>query len=327
MDANPRAGPSLDWPQVIPMTPDRINDLRRQKYNATVLSLTKVHSDLMILRVRPDAPLQPHQPGQYTTLGLGYWEPRHPGCQEEAPLSPDEEARLARRSYSISHPVLADGSLAPDQSDHLEFYVVLVRRTPREAAPVLTPRLFMLRQGDRLNMGEKIAGHFTLAGVRPDDSVLFLSTGTGEAPHNYMLWKLLRENHRGRILAACCVRYRRDLGYLAAHEALMRAHPNYHYVGMTTREQEGQGGKVYVQDALISGELERRLGAPLDPARTHVFLCGNPAMIGVPEKDRETGEMKYPEVPGVLELLVKRGFQLDQPAKKVRGNVHYEEYW
>ena len=42
--------------------------------------------------------------------------------------------------------------------------------------------------------------------------MLFLATGTGEAPHNYMLWELLRRGHTGRILSACCVRYRRDLG-------------------------------------------------------------------------------------------------------------------
>ena len=310
------------------MTPDRINELRREKYNAIVLRLTKVHSDLMIIRVRPDSPVPPHQPGQYTTLGLGFWEPRHPGCQEEA-LKPEEEARLARRSYSISHPILDDegAALAAPQNEYLEFYVVLVRESDRPQPPALTPRLFMLRQGDRIYLGEKITGHFTLAGVKPTDSVLFLSTGTGEAPHNYMLWELLRNNHQGRILSACCVRYARDLAYLPTQERLMRQHPNYVYLPLTTREGVGPGGKKYVQDLIISGELERSLGKPLDPASTHVYLCGNPAMIGVPVKDRETGELKYPEVPGAIELLVKRGFQTDQPAKKLRGNVHYEEYW
>jgi ferredoxin/flavodoxin---NADP+ reductase len=254
------------------MTPDRINELRREKYNATVLRLIKTHSDLMLIRVKPDSPLQPHLPGQYTTLGLGFWEPRHPGCQEEPELSPEEEARLGRRSYSISHPVLDDegAALAAPQSEFLEFYVVLVREASREKPPVLTPRLFMLRQGDRLNMGEKITGHFTLAGVKPDDSVIFLSTGTGEAPHNYMLWELLRNKHPGRIVAACCVRYARDLAYRATHETLMQQFPNYTYLPMTTREGVGPGGKRYVQDLLISGDLERLLGKPLDPASTHV---------------------------------------------------------
>jgi ferredoxin--NADP+ reductase len=163
--------------------------------------------------------------------------------------------------------------------------------------------------------------------VRPDDTVLFLSTGTGEAPHNYMLWDLLRRGHRGRILSACCVRYRRDLGYLATHEELTRRYPHYAYLPLTTREADTVGHKVYIQDLIASGQLEERLGRPLDPERTHVFLCGNPKMIGVPDKDRETGKLLYPQPPGVIELLQQRGFHPDQPALKVKGNIHYEEYW
>jgi ferredoxin--NADP+ reductase len=184
----------------------------------------------------------------------------------------------------------------------------------------------MLEEGARLYLGEKITGAFTLEGVKDDDTVLFLSTGTGEAPHNYMLWELLRRGHRGRILSACCVRYKRDLGYLATQETLVKRYPNYVYLPMTTREP-GQASKAYIQDVLISGELERQVGKPLDPATTHVFLCGNPSMIGIPEKDATTGEWVYPTVPGVIELMTRRGFQMDRPAQKFRGNIHFEKYW
>jgi ferredoxin--NADP+ reductase len=185
----------------------------------------------------------------------------------------------------------------------------------------------MLREGDRLFLSEKITGNFTIDPDKPGDNVLFLSTGTGEAPHNYLLWELLRRNHTGRILSACCVRYRRDLGYLTTHETLMKNYPNYAYVPLTTRETETINQKVYIQDLLSSGEMERRLGAPLDPAHTHVFLCGNPKMIGVPEKDRQTGQRVYPRPLGVIEILEQRGFKVDQPNIKVKGNIHYEEYW
>lgn len=310
------------------MTPEQITDLRRAKYNATVVRLVKRHSDLMILRVRPDLPRPVHQPGQYTVLGLGMWEPRFPGCQEET-LQPGDEMKLGRRSYSISCSVLDDDGelLDIDRTDWLEFYIVLVRDRAGPSAPLLTPRLFMLKEGDRLHLGEKITGHFTLEGVKPDDTVLFLSTGTGEAPHNYMLWQLLRRQHRGRILAACCVRYARDLGYLPIQEQLMARYPNYKYLALTTREGVGPGGKVYIQDLITSGELVNQLGRPLDPATTHVYLCGNPKMIGIPEKDRATGEMRYPQPPGVIELLTKQGFRSDEPAKKFHGNIHYEKYW
>lgn len=310
------------------MTPEQLVQLRRERYNATVVYLRKIHSDLMILRVRSDAPRPPHQPGQYSTLGLGFWEPRFPGCQEEK-LAAQDEGKLARRAYSISCSVLGtDGELERiDKTDWLEFYIVLVRDSAREQAPALTPRLFMMREGDRLFMGEKIAGRYTLDPVKPGDAVIFLSTGTGEAPHNYMLWELLRRGHRGKILSACCVRYRRDLGYLPMQEELMRRHPGYTYLSLTTREAETAGQKVYIQDLIQSGQLEDCLDQKLDPATTHVYLCGNPNMIGVPVKDFTTGQRSYPQPLGVIEILEKRGFQVDQPQSKIKGNVHFEEYW
>lgn len=310
------------------MTPEEITELRTQKYNATVMRLLKVHSDLLVMRVRPDFPRPVHKPGQYGTLGLGFWEPRAPGCQEEEDLGPDDEKKLAIRSYSLSCSLLDKrGELIDiERADWLEYYVVLVRQSSTVRSPALTPRLFMLREGDRLHVGKKITGNFTLDPVKPQDTVIFLGTGTGEAPHNYMLWELLRRNHSGRILSACCVRYHRDLAYRSIHDELMQRHPNYTYLPMTTRET-GNTTKVYIQDLVESGELEERLGQSLDPARTHVFLCGNPKMIGVPEKDRETGQRVYPQTKGVIEILEKRGFQCDQPQVKLKGNIHYEEYW
>jgi ferredoxin/flavodoxin---NADP+ reductase len=310
------------------MTPEQITELRRQRYNATVVHLHKPNPELMMIRVKPDFPVPPHQPGQYSSLGLGNWEPRFPGSQVEE-LKEGEESRVVLRAYSISHPILIDGKLMEGECrEWLEFYIVMVQQAPAGArAPGLTPRLFMLRTGDRLRLNEKIAGSFTLEGVEPDQSVIFLSTGTGEAPHNYMLWDLLRRGHRGRILAACCVRFRRDLGYLPVHEALMKQFANYTYLSLTTREASADGRKVYIQDLITSGQLEQQLGAALDPAKTHVFLCGNPKMIGIPTLDRETGQRVYPKPPGVIEILEGRGFRVDDSRGKVRGNIHYEKYW
>lgn len=311
------------------MTPEQIAEHRQEHYNATIIWLRKANPDLAIMRVRPDAPLAPHQPGQYTALGLGFWEPRSPGCQDEIPAldASGQMERMARRSYSISCSILDEHGKLLDRTgvDWLEFYIVLVRTA--EKAPALTPRLFLLKEGDRLFMGEKITGHFTLDPVKPGDAVVFLSTGTGEAPHNYMLWELLRRQHAGRILSACCVRYRQDLGYLALHEELMRRYPNYTYLSLTTREADTVKHKVYIQDLITSGQLEERLGVSLDPATTHVFLCGNPKMIGAPTKNRETGQSVYPQPTGVVELLEQRGFQVDRPREKLKGNIHFEEYW
>lgn len=309
------------------MIPAEWAPLREKHYNATVVSLQKPNSDLMVLRVRPDFPVPPHKPGQYSTLGMGQWEPRAPDCQDELP-KPADDRKLIRRAYSISCSVLdEDGKLFDmPRTGWLEFYIVLVRQSD-QGPPALTPRLFTLNEGDRLFLGEKIAGHYTLDPVKPGDTVLFLSTGTGEAPHNYMLWELLRREHTGKILAACCVRYRRDLAYVPIHDELMRRYPNYSYLSLTTREATNAGQKVYIQDLIASGQLEERLGHKLDPATTHVYLCGNPKMIGVPITDKTTGAKVYPQPPGVVEILEQRQFQLDQPSLKLKGNIHVEEYW
>jgi len=107
----------------------------------------------------------------------------------------------------------------------------------------------------------------------------------------------------------------------------MRDFPNYIYMSLATREPSTTGRKVYIQDLITSGQLEERLGQTLEPARTHVFLCGNPKMIGVPEIDRQTGQRVYPQPSGVIELLERRGFRVDEPRTRTRGNIHFEKYW
>lgn len=309
------------------LTQSQIEESRNAKYNATVVSIRKVHSDLMVLRVKPDKAIRPHRAGQYTLLGLGFWEPRADGCQVEN--LPDEEyGKLARRAYSVSSSILGDGDSLHDPSLHdwLEFYIVLVRESGREIAPALTPRLFCLKEGDRLFMGEKITGNYNLSLVKPEDDVIFFSTGTGEAPHNYMTLELLRNKHQGRILSACCVRYSKDFGYVSIHEKLMAKTPHYKYLQLATREGD-PSKKRYLQDLVLSGELESHLGHKIDPAKTHVFLCGNPAMIGAPNKDKETGERVFPKPQGIIEILENLGFRADQGHGKEPGNIHFEEYW
>jgi ferredoxin/flavodoxin---NADP+ reductase len=313
------------------LPPDEIAELRKRHYNATVVDLRLVHDELMVLRVRPDFGIPEFHAGQYTTLGLGYWEPRAPDTQHEE-LAESQVRKVVKRAYSISFPILGETGelLDPAQSDFLEFYVVLVRETPC-LPPALTPRLFHLQSGDRLFVGEKIVGHYTLASVRGGQDVIFFATGTGEAPHNAMLAELLLRRHAGRIVNAVCVRKRCDLGYLATHEQLAGRFSNYRYVPLTTREPVNLDrtlpdyvGKQYIQKLIESGQLEQELGHPLDPRRAHVFLCGNPAMIGIPEIDDE-GNHYYPQPTGVIELLEQRGFRAAE--RGTGGNIHFEKYW
>ena len=137
-----------------------------------------------------------------------------------------------------------------------------------------------------------------------------------------MTLDLLRAEHQGNIVGVCTTRYKRDLAYLETHQQLVERYDNYQYIPLTTREPENEGNKVYIQDLIESGKLEG-MGFALDPERTHVYLCGNPLMIGLPEWDGDTPT--YPETRGVVEILTERGFTLDHG--RTIGNIHYEEYW
>ena len=303
---------------------EEIAQLRQREYNATVTYYWRKHEELAILRIRPDFPIPPHKAGQYTSIGAGYWEPRVEGCQPEH-LDPGHLTKVVKRAYSISCPVLGvDGELLrPEDENFLEFYVVLVRDAERRP-PALTPRLFAMREGSRLFLHDKITGHYTLDRVEPDQTVIFMATGTGEAPHNKMLLELLRRGHRGMIASVVCVRFHNDLGYLDTHEKIVSRVPNYRYMTVTTREKQDLQNKRYIQDLIRSGQLEARIDRPLDPAMTHVFLCGNPKMIGVPKKGVD-GHTVYPQPTGVIELLEARGFKCDRPRDP--GTIHFEEYW
>ena len=294
-----------------------VQELRQEHYNATITAFEQRHSDLWVLRVKPDHGDTSHQPGQYASLGLGYWEDRIDDYVDAG--IDDKWWKLIRRSYSISHAVFEpSGYLAPPDTEELEFYIVLVPADDDHVS-ALTPRLATKNVGDRLYLGPKIAGRYTLDAIEdPTAPVVFFATGTGEAPHNSMAVDLLRKGHTGPIVSTVTVRNWRDLGYLDVHRELEKRFPNYHYLPMPTREPDVP--KRYLQDLIRDGDLAEALGGEIDPSKTHAFLCGNPAMIGLPEDDGV-----FPEPTGVIELLVEQGFTVDKRGQP--GNIHFEEYW
>lgn len=296
-------------------------------YNATLVEIERIHPDLAIFRILPDFGQLRFTAGQYTVLGLGTWEPRLPETQPEPP----QPRRLIQRAYSIScglvdgHDRLMRAAALP----LLEFYITLIR-SAREP-PALTPRLFALTAGSRLYCGHHARGQYGLAAVKPDENVVFAATGTGEAPHNAMLSELLASGHRARIVSVTCARYLRDLAYRKKHRTLELRFSNYQYVPLTTREPENIDrsvsnfvGKRYLQDYFESGDFERETGCPLEPDRTHVFLCGSPAMIGAPGR-RHNADQLQPPSRGMVEILERRGFQVDLAHHP--GHLHFERYW
>jgi ferredoxin--NADP+ reductase len=300
-----------------------IEELRKEHYNATITYFEPTHSDLWVLGVKPDHGDIHHLPGQYASLGLGYWEDRIDSAED--PGLNDRWDKLVRRSYSISHRIFDEhGYLAQERdTTELEFYIVLVPPTD-DNIPGLTPRLALKRPGDRIYMGPKVAGRYTLNPVAdPNGTVVFFATGTGEAPHNAMVVELLRKGHMGPIVSAVTVRNLADLGYMDKNRELERRYSNFHYMPLPTREPGIP--KRYIQDLVNEDAFAKEFGVEIDPETTHVFMCGNPAMIGLPKENEETGELTYPQPTGVVEILSKRGFALDH--RKTKGNLHFEEYW
>ncbi len=298
-----------------------VEELRHEHYNATITMFEPTHSDLWVLRVRPDTGDTAYMPGQYASLGLGFWEARVDEAVDDN--LDDRWFKLIRRSYSISHPIFDDnGYLARRTGENeLEFYIVLVPPTD-DNTPALTPRLALKKPGDRIYLGPKVAGRYTLASVTdPWSTVLFLSTGTGEAPHNAMVTELLRKGHMGPIVSAVTVRNWADLGYLEQHRELESRFSQYHYLPAPTREPDVP--KRYLQDLIRDGDIDEITGHRFTPDASHVFLCGNPSMIGLPEDGADGTE--WPEPVGVVQLLTERGFTIDRRGQP--GNVHFEEYW
>jgi ferredoxin--NADP+ reductase len=315
------------------------------EYNATVVSRVEVAPGLIILRVAPDKLPFEFKSGQYVVLGLKASEPRideseadapgvvaseigtaAPGVQtgglgDAAPAGiPDEilgtpesqwavdaqaelvsraaadPDRMLRRAYSIASASRAD--------EYFEFYLTVVM------SGELTPRLFSLKIRDRLYVGPKAVGVFTLDKA-PGKHILMIGTGTGLAPYMSMLRSELVCGGPRQFVIVHGARYSWDLGYRAELTGLARHCPNFHYMPVITRPQEDttwRGRSGYLQNLIASGAIEEETGLELTPDNFDIFLCGNPGMI-------ET----------VIELALARGFVRDKGHDI--GTLHTEEYW
>ena len=265
------------------------------EYNATVSQRIEVAPGLIILRIAPDGPLFTFEAGQYGVLGLRRSASRAEGSDPEDPK--DDPDRMIRRAYSIASSSKAD--------EYIEFYVTLVR------SGELTPRLFCLQVRDRVYLGPKATGLFTLNRVPEDRHVILVATGTGLAPYMSMLRTDLVYGGPRLFVVLHGARYSWDLGYRNELSSLARICPSLVYIPAISRPQDDptwKGPTGYVQDVMLSGVIEERTGLAISPDNFHVFLCGNPSMI---EDARDR--------------LVQRGFKPDE--RKEIGNIHVEEYW
>ena len=307
------------------------------EYNATVASRVEVAPGLIIMRVVPDnLPFQ-FKSGQYVVLGLKASELRIDEAEPEVPSvlptgavesirvgadfavaaviggTPESQAavdiqaaavvraaadtdRMVRRAYSIASESRAD--------EFLEFYLTVVM------SGELTPRLFNLKIKDRLYVGPKAVGVFTLDKA-PGKHILMIGTGTGLAPYMSMLRSELVCNGPRQFVVVHGARYSWDLGYRTELTGLARHCGNFHYIPVITRPQEDitwRGRSGYLQNLIASSAIEQETGLALTPDNFDIFLCGNPGMIAT-----------------VIEWAGIQGFVRDRGHDI--GTLHTEEYW
>ena len=265
--------------------------------NAVVTHRIEVASGLIILRVTPDGwELPEWESGQFAVLGLPESAPRS-FLSDPEPERCDPE-KLIRRAYSIAS--------SPQERGHLEFYVTLVQ------SGALTPRLFALKPGDRVFLGKRISGMFTLDEVPEGQNLVLVGTGTGLAPYMSMLRSELECHLDLHTVVLLGARHSWDLGYRGELIAMQRYCRTFHYIPVISRPGEelvAWGGETgYVQDLWDRGLVEAAMGTKPTPENTHVLLCGGPKMIE-----------------GMIERLSGEGFV--ESTKKQPGQIHAEKYW
>lgn len=242
-------------------------------FNAVVTSRVDLSPRQMIIQVSADGwELPDFVPGQFAVLGLPGSAPRYRLSDPEDP--PSDPDKLIRRAYSI-----ASSSLV---HEFLEFYISLVSNG------ALTPRLFELKIGEQVWLSPKVTGMFTFEDVPADKNIVLIATGTGLAPYMSMLSTHL---HCGssRLFAVLHGAYHSwDLGYRSELLTLQHLCGNFTYVATIDRPQdepiEWMGPVGYVQQLWHEGVIEASWGTKPTPENTHVFLCGNPAMIAETEQ-------------------------------------------
>jgi ferredoxin/flavodoxin---NADP+ reductase len=242
----------------------------RDQLNATLIYKQELAPGLLLLRVKPDGIVPNFKSGQYVVLGLPRNATIHIDYNSKDNSS---DSKLIKRAYSVGSP--------PEQKEYVEFFIAVV------PSGSLTPRLYALAINDRLHLGLKFTGTFTLESVEPDKNLIFVATGTGIAPFISMLQtKETFANRLRKVTILYGARYIRDFGYRELIENLQKELPNLNVIYTASRDTSAVKVKQgYVQNLINEGVVN------IDPATDHAFLCGNPNMVN-----------------DVEELLTNRGF-------------------
>jgi ferredoxin--NADP+ reductase len=275
---------------------DKSRKVLQPKLNAIVSQKNELTPRLRILRIVGDGwRLPDFAPGQFAVLGLPGSAPRCSLAEPE--MSPADPHKLIRRAYSIAS--------SSRTREYLDFYIGLV------SSGALTPRLFNLNIGDPLWLSPKVSGMFTLDDVPEDKNVILVATGTGLAPYMSMLRTHLECSSARRFAILHGAYHSWDLGYRSELLTLQHLCNNLTYMVTIDRPDQEPvpwaGHIGWVQDLWTKCVITEAWGFRPTPENTHVFLCGNPAMID-----------------DMIRLLNKDGFR--EHSRKEPGEIHVERY-
>lgn len=223
-----------------------------------------------------DAAIEPFEPGQFVNLARA------------------QEWDVLRRAYSLASPPGAP----------LSFLVT------RVDGGAFTPFLLACEAGDPLLVERKPQGFFTLRYVPPAAELWLVATGTGLGPFLSILGAGEPFKRFERVVLVHGVREQAHFAHRDELEAMVRAHTGkFSVIRAVSRGEDSEGAlRGRVTGLLRSGELERAAELSLVPERSHLMLCGNPAM---------TDEM--------IEILAPRGIVRHRVRKP--GHITIEKYW
>ncbi len=202
--------------------------------------------------------------------------------------------KLIARPYSLVN---------SPQAEYLEFYSIVVEEGE------LSPPLHELKEGDTVYVSDLVTGFLVLDEVPQEHKKIWLmATGTGLGPFLSMLCSKEIWERFDNIVLVHGVRLATELTYKELIEELIIKHPSLQYVPFVSREETDFAMHGRIPAALESGELEKRAGLAMDPADSHIMLCGNPSML----KD-------------VKEVMEVRGMKRNR--RREPGHITTENYW
>lgn len=204
---------------------------------------------------------------------------------------------LVVRAYSV---------VSSPFDENLEFFSIVV---PDGA---FTSNLQHLEVDDELYLDKTAYGYLTLARYQLPlaHDLWLLATGTGLAPFLSMLQDFETWTKYQDIHLIYSVRSTAELAYVdriqEIAESFGEGHTGFKFVPIITRDPNAT-----LHDRLPvlieNGELEKVVGLSLNPATSHVMLCGNPQMV----EDTK-------------DALKQRGLKMN---RRGEGNIAVENYW